>query len=83
MVRNLAAASPYADDNETEWFKDIESRTYDDLGKSNSARFRLLDSQLAAALVKILPDQLRIRVQAKEMNAYKKIWRLLVDRLCA
>ena len=72
MVRNLVAASPYADDREIEWLKEIESHTYDDLGKSNSARFRLLDLQLAAALVKILPDQLRIRAQAKEMEAYKR-----------
>ena len=72
LVRNLVAASPYADQQEAPWFKEIEGKSFDELGKSGSARFQLLDSQLAAALVKILPDQLRTRVQAKEMDAYKR-----------
>ena len=63
LVRSLVAASPYADQQEAKWLKEIEDLTFDALSKS--------DSQLAAALGKILPGQLRIRVQAKEMEASK------------
>jgi len=62
MVRNRVAASPYADQAEVKWFKEIEDMSFEALGKSPAARFQLLDSQLAAALIKILPEQLRTRV---------------------
>ena len=53
------------------WFKDTESKTFDELGVS-SARFEPLDTQLAAALNKTLPQQLRIRAPGKELEACKK-----------
>ena len=71
MVRNLVAASRYHDKKEVAWFKSIENATFEELGKDNLERFQPSDSQLAAALSKTLPEQLRIRVQAKEMEAYK------------
>ena len=71
MVRSLAAASPYHDKQEVAWFKEIENATFEELGRDTSARFQPLDAQLAAALIKTLPEQLRVRVQAKEMEAYK------------
>ena len=49
----------------------IENATFEELGRDTSARFQPLDAQLAAALIKTLPEQLRVRVQAKEMEAYK------------
>ena len=71
MVRSLVAASPYHGKQEAAWFKEIENATFEELGRDTSARLQPLDAQLAAALIKTLPEQLRIRVQAKEMEAYK------------
>ena len=71
MVRSLAAASPYHGKLEAAWLKEIENITFEELGRDTSARLQPLDAQLAAALIKTLPEQLRIRVQAKEMEAYK------------
>ena len=71
MVRNLVAASPHHDKLEVAWFKEIENATFEELGRDTPARFQPLGAQLAAALTKkTLPEQLRIRVQAKEMEAY-------------
>ena len=67
----MAAASPYHDKQEVAWFKEIENTTFEELGRGTPARLQPLDAQLAAALIKTLPEQLRIRVQAKEMEAYK------------
>ena len=71
MVRSLAAASPYHDKQEAAWLKDIENTTFEELGRGTPARLQPLDTQLAAALTKTLPEQLRIRVQAQEVEAYK------------
>ena len=71
MVRSLVAASPYHDKQEAAWFKEIENATFEELGRGTSARLQPLDARLAAALTKTLPEQLRIRVQAQDMEAYK------------
>ena len=71
MVRSLAAASPYHDKQEAAWLKERENAAFEELGRGTSARLQPLDAQFAAALIKTLPEQLHIRAQAKEMEAYK------------
>ena len=70
MVRSLVAASPCHDKQEAAWFKEIENAAFEELGRATPTRFQPLDTQLAAALIKTLPEQLRSRAQAKEMEAY-------------
>ena len=69
LARNLVAASPHHDQMEVRWIKEIEGPTFDAL-KDSEARCQILDSQLASALIKTLPEGLRVKVQAKEMEAF-------------
>ena len=72
MARNLVAASPVFDRAEVKWFREIEGLTFEELGRPQQPRFQALEAQMAASLCKILPEQLRTRVQVKEQDAFKR-----------
>ena len=71
------------------WLREIENASFEELGRDTPARLQPLDAQLAAALIKTLPEQLHTRAQAKETEAYtsdaaatgRQLARLMCDGL--
>ena len=83
VCRGLAGASGHVDQAEVAWFAETYSRTYDELGESSSARrFAILEQPPATALLKTLPEHLRIRVTRLESTAIKD-GRLITGRQVA
>ena len=73
VCRALASASGYVDNQEIMWFNDINAKTFQQLGEDLSIRrFAILEQPLAAALMKTVPEQLKVRIHKLEADAILK-----------
>ena len=73
LGRVVANASPYTDDTERMWIKEVSlpDTTFDSLADT-SERFHPLDNLLAVALMNVLPPSLKLKANRKEALLDKK-----------
>ena len=67
LGRVVVSASPYTDDAEKLWIKEVQSpdSTFESLADTPE-RFHTLDNLLAVALMNVLPPPLKLKVNRKE-----------------
>ena len=80
LIRNLQAASKFEDGKEIEWIGQCKRLSFSELGYKGDRRFGPMDRSLAESAYKILPPELRVRVERKEKEHFAERDQLLSGR---
>eukprot|EP00974_Lingulodinium_polyedra_P118770 11168531-Lingulodinium_polyedra.AAC.1 len=75
MARVLCTVARFTTDVDRKkvivWFRECESKTFDQLADVGDARFRGLDAQLSLRSVPIMRSELQAEVWRRELEAYQ------------